>query len=169
MVTTQSAFSQFFHHIELGGSNFTGISLTTEYRIKLYKAEPGYQKNLFHLSPKVGVGHVFYWDHALTLQAGIGFGKILKKRNMIEFNSNVSLMTKSPILPNEDRESYILRGPQEEGNFFWYTGIDYKINGEKLTYTIGAGAITLITRPSFVQAYYISGDFIPILKLGVGL
>ncbi len=93
----------------------------------------------------------------------------LKNDNLLEFNSNLSYLTTSPFSPQSDKMQYQYYGPSEGGNYLWYTGFDYKILHKKMIYTVGLGAMTLIERYAFNQAYQIGGDFIPMVKLGIGI
>ncbi len=162
ITTTLSGYAQFYHNIEFGGSNFTGLSLTTEYHIHFNKDSP------FYLAPKLGIGHIFGWEHAMTAQFGLAFGYTFRNGDRLELNSNASYLFKSPFLPGEGSEQYFYSGPEERGSFIWYTGLDYRFMGKKLNYTIGAGMMILISNPA--PGYYQTAgdDFVPMLKFGIG-
>lgn len=160
------------HNLEIGGSNYTGFSLTTEYRFKLYD-----QSNLsarrFHLSPKLGIGHIFFWDKAMTFQGGLAFGLETRWGDVMELNTNFSYLHFSPFKFNNDccgGQSPRYTVPYELGSILWYTGVDYRFEG-KLNYTLGLGVMSMFHNDMVGSEsnYELEGDFIPMLKLGIGL
>lgn len=168
-----SAKSQFMHNLEIGGSNYTGFSLTTEYRFKLYDENTS-PSHKFHISPKVGLGHVFWWDLALTFQGGLAVGMENRWGHIMELNNNFSYMHNSPF-GNEvvyNDYGFIPTGTSvmynNFGNVMWYSGFDYRFEG-KVNYTVGLGALTLIERFKYSDRNVYLSDFIPMVKLGVGI
>ena len=128
-----SSFSQFHANFEAGGSNFLGGALTAEYRIDLFKSKSEGFLHKTYLSPKVGIGQVFAFEPALTTQFGLGFGKYLKHAHSLELSSNFSYLTKTSITKNEPDPSSLGGDNLYESSIYWYSGLDYKINGRKQT------------------------------------
>lgn len=163
-----SSFSQFHANLELGGSNFLGASITGEYRIALYPKVICYKKPRFYLAPKIGVGQVFAHEPALTTQAGFAIGMHPKRSyNSFELNSNISYLTKASIVPN-DHDINALTSDQQ--SIYWCSGLDVKLKGDsKLIYTIGVGFLCAIDQYGPESNWMLSGDGIPMLKLGIGI
>lgn len=157
-----SSKAQFTFNTEIGGSNYTGFAYTLEYPFTL----PPY-RNLY-ISPKVGVGHIVYWDYAMTAQMGLALGKVLKNGDGLELNVNTSYIFDSPLGYWLMREEYTLQGgAYEDGNFLIYSGIDYRLHRKKYIWTIGLGAISIIYHYS-PNYFEMEPEIIPMLKLGMG-
>lgn len=163
MALSLCSYSQFHHSIEIGGSNYTGVSFTTDYHFQLNPHSPIY------IAPKLGVGHIVWWDNAITIQAGLGFGYKFSEKTWLELNSNISYMVHSPFWKkNEDNGYYYPPMSSEAGNMLWYNGFDYKVKMGKLRYTFGAGVLMHLSRSYQNGSLMNSGDVIPMIKLGVG-
>jgi len=167
-----SAKSQLMHNLEIGGVNYTGISLTTEYRFNLYDDDAAPAQK-FHISPKVGLGHVFWWDLALTFQGGLAVGMENRWGHIMELNTNFAYLHNSPFGEQVYYNDYgfvpstttIARN--NFGSVLWYSGFDYRFEG-KVNYTMGLGALTLIERFKYSDQNVYLSDFTPMLKLGIG-
>ncbi len=101
--------AQFHHNLEIGGSNFTGIGVNTEYYIPLHKKVP------FYIAPKLGLGHIFVWEHVMTMQFGVGGGFEFHKNHSFELNSIASYLFASPI-PNRQQQENFTR-PSAVGDY----------------------------------------------------
>lgn len=163
LISGLQANAQWKHSIEAGGSNFTGIAFTTEYQFQLSKTKPIY------LAPKLGIGHIFFWDHTLTVQGGFDVGYWFNSIHGLAFTTSGSYLINSPIPQNTDN-GFFRQPSSESGNFLWYTGLDYKFRTKKTIYSFGLGTTTMISRFEQIQnpsLTYSVEDFIPMLKLGI--
>lgn len=156
--------AQWKHGIEMGGSNFTGFAFTAEYHFQLSKSTPLY------LAPKVGIGHIFIWDHLLTAQGGFDLGYKLNEKHGLAFTTNASYLINSP-LPRNTQDGFYRVQSAESGNYLWYTGLDYKLKLNDNTLSFGLGVITMISRYQNFSAdsspTYQLEDFIPMIKIGI--
>lgn len=157
-----SAYSQFHHNLEIGGSNYTGISFTTDYHFHLNPESPVY------IAPKLGLGHIIWWDNVVTAQAGLAIGYQLSDNQWLELNSNLSYLMYSPFWKRGDDNRYYPPRSSEAGNILWYTGIDYILKKGSIRYTMGAGVLMHLSRSYQDGSLMNSGDAIPMLKLGIG-
>ncbi len=157
-----SLFSQIQLDLEAGGSNFTGIGLSTSYKFQLSKTSPLY------LAPKIGVGHIFNWENAMTLQFGLSAGYQFNEKHALELSSNASYIFESPFFRLGSSDDPYIGGTMEDGNYLWFNSLDYKFKTGKIRYTIGAGILMHFGDFSQTGHYEHSGDPIPMLKLGIG-
>ena len=86
--------------------------------------------------------------------------------NSFELNSNLSYLTHASIIPDEADPS-IMATDQE--SIYWYNGLDVKLKGDKLIYTVGVGFLCAIDQYGTDLNWMLSGDGIPMLKLGIGI
>lgn len=153
--------AQFHHNIKIGGSNFIGLGVNTEYYIPLHKKVP------FYIAPKLGLGHIFVWEHVMTMQFGVGGGFEFRKNHSFELGSTASYLFASPFRGRQQVDNFIMTD-DVEGDYLLFSSFDYKIQVKKVRYTIGIGVLSYFWQngPGF---YEFAGDPIPMLKLGVGL
>lgn len=163
-----SSFSQFHANLELGGSNFWGTSITGEYRVALYPKVVCYKKPRFYLAPKIGVGHVFDPAKSIVMQFGFAVGvHPVRSYNSFELNTNFSYLTKASLVNSTLDNNPKVTDPNFSG-FYWCSGLDYKIKGESLIYTIGIGLFNEIYRYSSNNSWN-SSDWLGMIKLGIGV
>jgi hypothetical protein len=164
LVATTQLNAQWKHGLEVGGSNFTGFAFTAAYHFQLSKTTPLY------LAPKVGIGHIFMWDHLLTVQAGFDFGYQFTEKHGIAFTTSSSYLINSP-WPQNTKDGFRRATSAESGNYLWYTGLDYKRKLKDRTLSFGLGAISMISRyqnfSTDAGPTYSLEDFIPMAKIGV--
>ncbi len=158
-----SSNAQFHHNVEFGGSNYLGLSLVTQYHVKL-KPE-----GKVYLTPKVGIGQILFWENPMALQFGLAAGYSFNTKSSLELGSSASYLFQSPFY-TAPPENQI--GLSHTGDYLWFNSLDYIIKHKNVRYTIGAGVLAAAERTQSFEGqtrYEFAGDVIPMLKLGVGL